>query len=280
MPGVFGVASKSSRSILEAKYSFPIATDYQIFNLPKDTTNVAVPATQIQGQIYFPLRTAPNHSTPLAIMLSGKHADCREYMKIPGFGLYPVDLGSMTSPGVCPPNQTVVPGYRGFDYLGRALAAQGFAAISIDPLLLNNAHPVLDDPFLDFARARLLLKTLERVRRWDANATESVSSLGFEISSTINFSAIGLMGHSRGGDGVRLAYNMLMTPERLYHSETVDWGTALNASIKAVLEVAPFDAGFTRAQSEVVGAPWALVGAGCETDEVDYGEHRCTVLTI
>lgn len=61
----------------------------------------------------------------------------------------------MTRLGVCPDGQTQVPSYRGLDYLGSYLASDGIAAISIDPLFLNNASALPDDLFLGLARARV-----------------------------------------------------------------------------------------------------------------------------
>jgi hypothetical protein len=140
----------------------------------------------------------------------------------------------------------------------------------VDPLWLNNpATAPPNDPFLSAARGRLLLKTLRKVREWDASSAKSVADMGFDISGSTNFSSIGLMGHSRGGAGVRKAYNMLMTPELLPEDEVQDFST-LKSSIESVVEVAPLEVK-EDVPTTVIGVPWLMVGAGCESDEVDYG---------
>ena len=257
--------------ILEATYSYPVKNDSIIFNISPDSLNVSsILPTQIQGQVYFPYSQSRSHETPMVLLISGKHPDCRTYVDIPDFGQFPADQGSLISPGQCPPNQTVVKSYRGFDYLGRSLAANGFMAVSIDPILLNNANGPKDDRTLNAARGRIVLRTIEKIRTWDQNAIESRNALGFDISGAADFSQIAVMGHSRGGAGVKMAYNFLMTPSRLPRREVYDWST-LRANITGVFEVAPFDALEEGAAVDAVGVPWALVGAGCETDEVDFG---------
>ena len=177
-------------------------------------------------------------------------------------------MGIINRSARCPANQSVVESYRGFDYLGRALASKGFMVTSVDPLLLNNANGTADDPNLNSARGRLVLRTIEKIRLWAASSEESLQALGFDISHNVDFSRIGFLGHSRGGAGVRLAYNMLMTPEKI-PAEVKDW-SSLGSKVAAVFEVAPYYSAEGK-ESYVVGVPWVLMAAGCESDEVDYG---------
>ena len=262
---------RRSNTIQQATYEYPIVRDPSIFNEPPNAT---VRPTQLRGEVYWPHDASQDSSTPVVLLLSGKHPDCRLELQVPSYGPYPWDSGAIDANGSCPDNQTVIAGYRGFDYLGTSLANRGIGVISIDPLFLNNCpFQAPNDPYLDAARARLLLQTIEILRSWDANTTASKAALGFDISRTSNFSNIGLMGHSRGGAGVRMAYNLLTTPERLPIPEMTPLKSRLNASIASVMEVAPLFLPEEGGLTAVVGAPWALVGAGCESDEIDYGNE-------
>ncbi|CAG5158144.1 uncharacterized protein ALTATR162_LOCUS5005 [Alternaria atra] len=214
-----------------------------------------------------------DNSTVVVVLFPGKHPDCRQYIDIPDFGPFPLDTGVVDDQGKCPGNSSVVESYRGFDYLGQALAAEGYIALSIDPLMLNNAQAVADDPNLNRARARLLLRTLEKLELWNTNPVESPRALGRDISGSIDTTAIGLMGHSRGGAAARIAANLLMTPERLAFRDCNDWSSRLKSRIAAVWEVAPFVSPEGGKDVAVVGSAWGLLAAGCEDDEVDFAPN-------
>ncbi|KAI9816383.1 MAG: hypothetical protein M1826_001850 [Phylliscum demangeonii] len=261
------------RTVTTTTYSYPRAVDPTIFNLAANATNATAPSTQIQGSFYFPAAVGTNGSIPVVILFAGRHAGCRQQISIPGLGLYPFDHGDVDDQGRCPDNQTIILSHRGFEYLGQDLAAHGYAVISIDPQTLNGLPPLPDDPYLDRARARLLFRTVEKMREWDADAQTSVDVLGIDIAGTLDFSNVGLMGHSRGGTGVRLAYNFLYpTPAfAADEAERFDWRERLGIEIRAVMEVAPFDLPDRGVLFNVTGVPWLLLAAGCEDDEMDYG---------
>lgn len=259
------------KDILEATYSFPIEKDPSVFNLEDTDTNVTILPTQLQGRVYWPRATHKDHSIPLVFMMAGKHADCRELVHVPEFGYYPIDSGTVTRSGTCDGGKSVIENYRGFDYLGRSLAKRGIAAISVDPTMLNNPEiPPVTDSSLSAARARLLLNTISRVQEWDADSRASTAALGFSLNGSTDFNSIGFFGHSRGGAGVRMAYSMLNTPDLLATQERQDWATKLNISIAGVIEVAPMYSPEDGIYTSVLGVPWMLVGAGCESDEVHY----------
>ncbi|KAI9807705.1 MAG: hypothetical protein M1826_004557 [Phylliscum demangeonii] len=268
------VQSPSTGSVTTTTYSYPRTVDPIIFNVASNATNATiatVPPTQIQGRFYFPtVADQPKGSVPLIILLPGRHAGCRQQVPIPGLGFYPFDNGPVDDQGRCPDNQTVIRSDIGFDYLGQDLAAHGYAVISMDPLTVNSLDPRPDDPFLNRARARLLFRTAEKAQEWNVNARTSMDVLGINLSGTLDFSNIGLMGHSRGGAGVRLAYNFLHpSPAFTVQEEVYNWRERLAIDIRAVMEVAPLDLPDRGTLFNVTGVPWALLAAGCEDDEVD-----------
>ncbi len=201
--------------------------------------------------------------------MPGRYEGCRTFVQIPNHGEFPADMGTPDDEGRCEAGQEPILTHRGFDYLGRSLAKQGYVTVSIDPLMINRASGTELDTTLNAARARLILRTLEKVRDWDSDSTRSMDVLKFDLSNTVDFSEIGLMGHSRGGGGVRLAANMLMTPERLPVRELYDWGK-LECRISGVIEVSPVWKRELGVKTTVIGPAWALVAAGCDDDLWGY----------
>jgi hypothetical protein len=226
--------------------------------------------TQIRGQLFFP-NISTNHTGgpfPILVFLPGKHPDCR----FPTPEGYPdLDFQSADSLGHCPNNLPTVPSHLGYSYLGRYFASHGYIVGSIDVVLINNKWGIPGDSTLNFVRARLVLRTLQKMMEWNRNAEESKQVLnGIDLSGKFDFDQVGLMGHSRGGEGVRNAYNMLM--ENKGPSDTPQWRERLpDVRIKAVMEIAPMYYGQNGTTLGVENIPWSMIVSGCEDDEVDYG---------
>jgi hypothetical protein len=248
----------------EASYEYPIAVDAELTPSSNNLT------TQIRGQVYFPNLTSFNvkSSFPILIFIPGKHPDCRLPI-IPGYPA--LDINSTDSLGQCPNNMAKVPSHLGFGYLGRHFASHGYIVVSIDVVLINNKWGIPGDYTLNFVRARLVLKTLQKMKEWNSNAGISKEILdGVDLSDKMDFTQVGLMGHSRGGEGVRNAYNMLM--ENKGPSDASVWRQRLpDVIIRGILEIAPMYYGQDRIKLGVDNIPWAMIVAGCEDDEIDYG---------
>ena len=66
--------------------------------------------------------------------------------------------------------------------------------------------------------------------------------LGVNLAGKIDFSNVGLMGHSRGGLGVRAAYNLYRDPSIDSRGTIIPWSTRIpGLSIKGIFEIAPTD---------------------------------------
>lgn len=243
-------------------YEYPIANDS---TLTPFSTNLT---TQIRGQLYYPYL---NHSIPLLcpilIFLPGKHPDCRLTVPV---GYPALDIEATDNLGNCPFNLSKVPRHLGFAYLGRYFASYGYIVLSIDIILINNKWGIPGDSTLNFVRGRIVLRTIEKLIQWNNSSEESKRVLnGIDLSNRFDVTEIGLMGHSRGGEGVRNAYNMLMEGHGPH--DTYPWKEKLtDVRIKAIMEIAPMYYGQNGTRLGVDHIPWAMIVAGCEDDEIDY----------
>jgi hypothetical protein len=99
------------------------------------------------------------------------------------------------------------PSYKGYDYLAEHLATHGYVVLSIDANAINALMPGTStraDPSSQ-TRAQLMLGTLDRLRQVNEqghiNPDRTPGALDV-LKGKLDFSRIGIMGHSRGGQGV------------------------------------------------------------------------------
>lgn len=114
----------------------------------------------------------------------------------------------------------------GYGWFGEHLASRGFIVASIDENFLNGGLRGEND-----GRAWMLLKHLERWRAWNDSAAGP-------FRGKVDMGAVGLVGHSRGGEAVAHAatFNRLARyPDDA--TLTFDFGFA----IRAVVAIAPVD---------------------------------------
>ena len=121
--------------------------------------------------------------------------------------------------GEWPPagGRLLIPSYRGYDYLGDVLASQGYVVVSVSADGINARDSNADGGAL--ARAQLMQRTFGilqdlnqdgviRTRPADAIHpgtdlfTGTSSPFGTRFVGHLNLQDIGIMGHSRGGEGV------------------------------------------------------------------------------
>lgn len=141
---------------------------------------------------------------PVVVFEHGRHQTC-------GF----MGRESLITPGGCEDNDPwySYPSYRGYDYLGRHLASHGYVVASIDVNAVNARDASY--PYGMWARGELVVATLDWLTAGNTEAPLDVSR-------------IGLMGHSRGGEGVVTATHVNLLRDEPY-------------GIRSVVALAPTD---------------------------------------
>lgn len=90
--------------------------------------------------------------------------------------------------------------YKGYDYLAEELATHGYVVISVD----GDYNNALGDPAGN-SRGQLILGTLDLLRQIDKNGQIDANGRpgAFDLlQGKLDFTRIGIMGHSRGGQGI------------------------------------------------------------------------------
>jgi len=143
--------------------------------------------------------------------------------------------------------------YRGYDAPASVLASHGYHVVSISANAINAwDFETVDSGAL--ARAQLVLAHLDLWRRW---STAGGVPFGRRFVGRVDLHTVGLMGHSRGGEGVVRA--ALLNAER-----------RISYGIRAVLPLAPTD--FSRPTLPAVAVSVLL--PYCDGDVWDLqGQH-------
>ncbi|MFP1677155.1 alpha/beta hydrolase [Alloalcanivorax sp. C16-2] len=166
-------AAMGSHTVAEEEYDFGRMTVY-------DNKNGDSYETDIHGYIQYP--EDADGPFPVVLLLHGRHGTCYD-----GRG---IDDDDCANP---------IPSFRGYEYISENLASHGYAVISVDANDINDndSGPSNGDTGA-LARAMLVVRHLDEFR--DINAS---GGLGLDaLMGKLDMSEIGIMGHSRGGEGV------------------------------------------------------------------------------
>ncbi len=201
-------------------------TDSQIYGT--DTYDYwTVPAThkpvEIKGHVTWP-KDLSSGPFPLVIILHGMHIAC-----------YQTSSQQAAMQWPCPQGFTPVWSYDGYRYFEQALASHGYivASISADGINVADALSKLPDPIHMLARAQLIQHHLGLWYKWSHYGGFPDLYQSNLFIGSIDWSRIGLMGHSRGGEGVVRDFN--------YNNEPGQFEIGSPYSIKAVFPLAPTD---------------------------------------
>ncbi len=206
------------------------------------------PATLVKGQLY-----------PLLVFLHGNHSTCGRYA---GAGQGRLDVSSLyTYTGTCPDGYVPVPSHEGYAYLAERLASAGYIVVSINANRgVNAAAGVTGDRGLNLRRGRLVLRHLLLLSQWNAGVHSAPDhALKDELKGHLDFQHVGLFGHSRGGEGVRAAYNF-------YRDPGSEWPALIGPiTFEGIFEIGPVD-GQTGRVLNADGTAWTVLLPMCDGD--------------
>jgi len=166
------------------------------------------------GQLIYPSNLTG--STPLVVIAHGNHFPKRVRVDLEGSGFFDVD-SDITS------NEN----YKGYTYLQKHLASRGYitASVDLDQMFGPRGYglPEIQEGFGIKLRAWIILKNIEKL------ITDATIANG-ALFGMINSSRIYLIGHSRGGEAVVVAYHLLKTPEDAPHGTPLRQHSRLRVS--------------------------------------------------
>jgi hypothetical protein len=243
-PDATGVGPLATTS---SEYKLPAAID------PDVSTELA---TELWARVYRPVNLS-GAPFPLLIFLHGNHAT-RGRFEGAGPGRFDINV-QYTFTGTCPDGYVVVPSHEGYAYLAEQLASWGYIVVSINANRGINAAPgTPDDRGNNLRRGRLILKHLQRLSEWNAGGG-TPASLGFDLHGKLDLAHVGMLGHSRGGEGVRAAYN-------LYRDPGSPWPARIGPlGFDGIFEIGPVD-GQTSRILNADGVPWNVLLPMCDGD--------------
>jgi len=234
--------------VLDGEYKLPAGIDPSV---TKETE------TELWAHVWRPKTGGPY---PLVVFLHGNHATCGRLDK--ELGVRIDDRLDYTTSGQCPPDYVVTPNHLGYAYLARNLAEHGFVVVSINANRgVNGAKPEAGDGGLNLRRGRLVLRHLQELAKWNAKGGEP-ASLGFKLKGLMDFTQVGLMGHSRGGEGMRAAAAQFSDPGSPWPKRI---GTL---KFRSLFEIGPVD-GQTGRTLNPVDLVWNVLLPGCDGDVSD-----------
>ncbi len=192
----------------------------------------------VHGSVHTPTALGEDH--PVVVLMHGRHGTCA-VLGVETFGTQ-----------ACPDAVVVQPveSFRGYDDLAQDLAGRGYVVLSIDANHVND-RDLLGDAGAA-ARGQLLLETLSEFRsvhRTGVLRSGMDAGQSGALQGRLDLERIGVMGHSRGGQGVASgAKQNLDLPEPF--------------GIRALMAIAPtsFD------HAVVVEMPFATILPSCDGD--------------
>jgi len=212
----------------------------------------------VRAHVYYP--TPLTGTYPVILFLHGNHGTCG--ISDPSLPGDPRDdsRSDYTGTGMCPTGWIESPSYLGYDYMAYRLASYGYVVASIDANRGITAGPGLPgDSGLIKARGIMTLRHLQWLSTWNRHGG-TPAGVGVELQGHLDFSNTGLMGHSRGGDGVRAAYDDYIASGSIWPGMIPD-----PVTFKGVFEIAPVD--FLGNNSK--GVAWNIIAGLCDGDVSD-----------
>jgi hypothetical protein len=236
----------------------PLATTSGDYQLPAtiDPDVMSDRYTELWARVYRP-QDLSGGPFPLVVFLHGNHATCGDT------GTPRQDKNcEYTTYGTCSgAYPVIVQNHLGYAYAADRLASWGYLVVSINANRgITCGTGVTGDAGLNLARGRLILKHLVQLSSWNRSPGTTPPSVGVDLAGKIDFGNVGMMGHSRAGEGIRAAL-----------AQYLDAGSPWPARIVTPLTFAGlFEIGGNDGQTSRVlnalGTSWNALLPGCDND--------------
>ena len=196
---------------------------------------------EMRAAVYAPVQA--KGPRPVVIFLHGRHSACYN----------PVTRQTNNTNWPCLSGFIPIDSYLGYTETAEALATHGYVVVSISANGINAKDATNTDDNGAVARGQLVLQHLDLLAKW--NATKGTTRN--PLSGRLDMTNVGLMGHSRGGEGVVEAALLNAELKRPY-------------GIRAVLPLAPVDFG----RPTLPDVPMAVLLPYCDGDVSNQqGQH-------
>ncbi|MEV5409897.1 hypothetical protein AB0K60_13780 [Thermopolyspora sp. NPDC052614] len=198
---------------------------------------------ELRARVYLP--KGAQGRRPLVLFLHGRHSACYD----------PVTRRTSNSAWPCPAGQQPIESFTGYKGPADALASHGYVVVSVSANAVNAFDANFSEDRGALARGEVVMRHLDLIN--DAERGKGDPQLISLFRGRVDMGNVGLMGHSRGGEGVAKAVLM-------------NSGRAKPYGIRAVLPLAPTD--FARAS--LPGIPTATLLPYCDGDVSNQqGQH-------
>ncbi len=179
----------------DASIAGPYSTVDVDYDFGRMTVHDEITGDSYESDIHGYIRYPEDAEGPFPVLLfqHGRHQTCET-----GIGQLPVLVGDDNCPNLAP---VITPAnsYRGYDYLAENLASHGYAVISIDTNDVNdNDGSAGSSDTGALARAELIMAHLDAFRDINRQGGPDFD----QLTGKLDLERIGIMGHSRGGEGV------------------------------------------------------------------------------
>jgi predicted dienelactone hydrolase len=212
--------------------------DYDLGDTATTLSGLSDLPVEIRAAVYAP--AGEKGDRPVVIFLHGRHSACYN----------PTTRQTNNTNWPCAAGFIPIDSYLGYTETAEALATHGYVVVSISADGINAKDASFTDDNGALARGQLVMQHLDLLAAWD-------STSGHPLYHRLDLTNVGLMGHSRGGEGVVEA--ALLNGERAH-----PYG------IRAVLPLAPVDFG----RASLPDVPMAVILPYCDGDVSNQqGQH-------
>jgi len=190
--------------------------DYDLGDTATTLSGLSDLPVEVRAAVYAPQRARGER--PVVIFLHGRHSACYN----------PTTRQTNNTNWPCATGFLPIDSYLGYTETAEALASHGYVVVSISADGINARDAGNTDDNGALARGQLVMHHLDLLAEW--NDTARRRSGRHPLAGRLDLGNVGLMGHSRGGEGV-------------VEAALLNAGRRHPYGIRAVLPLAPVDFG-------------------------------------